>query len=1191
MSFTKSNSIALKIAMVALGVAFVFGLLFSSAVPAQAALTQSQVDAIVLLLQSFGADQATIDNVKVSLSGGTPTTTGGTSTASVCPFTWATNLTTGSAGADVLALQKFLNSDSATQIASSGIGSAGNETDNFGSLTKSAVAKFQNKYASEVLAPVGLSAGTGYFGASSRVKANALCSSAPTTTTGGETTTTVTPSVGTGLSVVAGAQPNATLAPDNAVRVPFTNFIVTAGSDGDVVMNSVTVERTGLAADAAFASVVLLDEDGNQVGLTKTLNSNHQANVGEAVTIPAGTSKKFTIAGNMDDDNATRDGGTPRLNVVGINTSATVSGSLPIVGTAHTINASLTIGTAVPTRGSIDPSGDATKEIGTTNYTFSSLKISAGSTEKIRLHSIRWNQSGSASASDLENIVTVVDGASYPTVISADNKYYTANFGDGIVIDKGLSKEVSIKGDIVNGSVRTVTFDLYKGTDIYVTGETFGYGIAADDGDTTVGSATEGTFNDELTPSYPAYDVTISAGTVSSISKSNTVSAQNIAILASNQPLGAFEVEVKGESVSVQQMIFNLQATGDEAENITSISLVDQNGSVVAGPVDGASTATDSAYGTVTFTDTVTFPVGKTTLSMKGKLGSAFISNDTVAASTTPSTQWTTVKGGSTGDTISLSTFSSAITANTMTVKSGALAISVSAQPTARSVIAGAKGFEFARYILDAGQSGEDVKLSNIPLEHTLATITNSQLSNCNLYEGSINLTDDTNVTLAASAADTTFTFNDGGYTVPKGTQKTLSMKCDLSAGATSGTVKWGLSALSSYTAATTVGSNQTVTETATANAGNLMTAATGGSYTVTNDTSLLYKTAQAGTSDVVLAKLRFTAGASEAVDLKQIALELANTASNSPADLVGERVSLWNGSQQIATAQFGGANSDNATSTALSPAPRINAGESILITVKGDLSAQNINEGTPGAFLSVTYDGNNNGINGNYATGVDSNATVDGGTTSDVTTNGLRIFRTVPTFAVTSNGGASGSLTAGANLYSFTVTNSNNRDVVFNKFSFSVATSGSASINAFTLYGDNVAFNTTATSTVASETLIEFEAADTSQAKIVPANSTKTYVVKAGTVTNPSTTVVDSITLALLADTSYPSLANLMGTVTTVEAGGSDTDNIIWSPFSTTTPVATLATESNLDWTNGYGLPGFPSNTAFSTQTWSSAN
>ncbi|MFQ5788224.1 MAG: peptidoglycan-binding protein, partial [Thermodesulfobacteriota bacterium] len=189
MSFTKSNSIAFKIAIGVMGVAFAFALLFGSVTQAQAALTTSQVDAIISLLESFGADAATINNVRVSLAGGTPTTTGGGSSASVCPFTWSTSLTSGSSGADVKALQQFLNADSDTQIASSGVGSAGSETDFFGSLTKAAVIKFQDKYASDVLTPVGLSAGTGYFGSSSRAKANALCSTAPTTTTDDTTTT------------------------------------------------------------------------------------------------------------------------------------------------------------------------------------------------------------------------------------------------------------------------------------------------------------------------------------------------------------------------------------------------------------------------------------------------------------------------------------------------------------------------------------------------------------------------------------------------------------------------------------------------------------------------------------------------------------------------------------------------------------------------------------------------------------------------------------------------------------------------------------------------------------------------------------------------------------------------------------------------------------------------------------------
>jgi peptidoglycan hydrolase-like protein with peptidoglycan-binding domain len=142
------------------GIAFVaLAMIFTMSVPASNAQTQTPED----LQKMIDTLMAQIEALK-----------GGTASATASGYTWTRDLKTGATGADVMELQKFLNSNEDTRVAATGVGSAGMETSYFGPATAAAVSKFQMKYRADILSPAGLVNPTGFFGPSTRAKANAM---------------------------------------------------------------------------------------------------------------------------------------------------------------------------------------------------------------------------------------------------------------------------------------------------------------------------------------------------------------------------------------------------------------------------------------------------------------------------------------------------------------------------------------------------------------------------------------------------------------------------------------------------------------------------------------------------------------------------------------------------------------------------------------------------------------------------------------------------------------------------------------------------------------------------------------------------------------------------------------------------------------------------------------------------------
>src|SRR3989344_1483486 len=216
-----------------LGVAMALNLFVGGSVaPASADATSDLIASLTAQLQNLQAQL-------LALTGGGSVGTG---------YTFNTNLTIGSTGADVVALQDVLVAQNYLTMP------AGVAKGYFGALTRAAVARWQ--------AANGISPAVGYFGIISRTKANSMGGPIVLPPPG---TQPLPQPTGSGLVVTAGTQPANTLAPASAARVPFTKVTLTAGA-GDVTVNSFTIQRTGLAQDENFGGVVLLDEMGTQMG-------------------------------------------------------------------------------------------------------------------------------------------------------------------------------------------------------------------------------------------------------------------------------------------------------------------------------------------------------------------------------------------------------------------------------------------------------------------------------------------------------------------------------------------------------------------------------------------------------------------------------------------------------------------------------------------------------------------------------------------------------------------------------------------------------------------------------------------------------------------------------------------------------------------------------------------------------------
>ncbi len=454
--------------------AVVAAMVATVAVPTAQAQTAAELQAqIQSLLNTIAQLQAQIS----SLSGGT---TGGV-TGIPAGFTFTRNLSQGSSGSDVMYLQILLNANAATRVATTGAGSPGQETQFLGPLTANAVSRFQTTYASTVLAPLGLTSGTGFFGASSRAKANALVASgaAPTTPTTPTTptipTTPTTPGISTpGLegSVIVTVNSN----PASGAILNTSETEAVTAVDVQVTGSDVLVSRLDLQFDTRpwlyISEMVVSDGTTSKtIAVTEanttevTVGSVYSVRVGDLnVLVPKDTTKKLTVTVKAVSSLPV---GTTTKNIVLTFKANAIRGTdgagLTQTGPTADLGGTRTITVQEPSTADLELTAHAdnpkaravliNSTAETTGVTLAIFNLKAKNNDAI-LRTIEVNDTDSVatSASNAPKVLYLYDGATLLSSTSSlvANSSTLANID--LTIPKDTTKTLTLKADLAKSS-------------------------------------------------------------------------------------------------------------------------------------------------------------------------------------------------------------------------------------------------------------------------------------------------------------------------------------------------------------------------------------------------------------------------------------------------------------------------------------------------------------------------------------------------------------------------------------------------------------------------------------------------------------------------------------------------------------------------------------------------------------------
>ena len=1133
-----------KVAAVATGLAMATSMLSLAPIAHAAALTNAQVQSILSLLTSFGADSATIANVQASLTGGTPsTTTTTTTTGSTCTF--SKDLTIGSTGMEVTCLQQAL--------IAGGFSIPAGATGYFGSQTRTAVASWQS---SKNIAPA-----VGYFGPISRAAFNLSGGSTTTTTTG--------PSAGTGTGLkimLATDSPNGAALVQGQAAAELAKFTFANPTSAAISVTSLTFNRIGVSNDSTMTNVYLYS---GAVRLTDSAGVSSGAfnfnNSGGLFSVPAG--QTYTVSVRSDIDSSAQ-GQQIGVKLVSANSTGTLDGSVsfPVTGGLQTVSAAtlanVDLGlTTLPSGSTVDPQAD---------YTVWQNTVTVG-TRAVSMKSIAFKVIGSVQSGDVVNYRLYVDGVMAGSAVAKfdTNNMITFDISASPVRLETGGRVVKVLADVVGGASRTFQLSLRYAADAIFYDTDLNQPVLVRGNGTSISgafaahSATLATIN----------SVSTSAPSVTRAADSPTAAVANG---SSNVKWATFKIIANGEDVKID----NLNVTADTSSSGLGLD----NGKVFVNGVQVGSTKDIAEFGGTT----TNYTFGSSFIVKVGTTATVDIYGDAKTSTTAVNlTAGETVKiylgvGSSNAQgQVSLSSINvptADVTGNSITVAASSLSATKASYYGNQTVIAGAQNVKLGAFTLSSG-STEGTNVNTIELD--FASAVTSTLSDIMIKDH------DSGAAFGASKSTVSDPSSfSGSVTIAASGTKTFDVYANVKSGANIGAIP-----------AMSVSTNTTGTGSITGSSVSVGTAATLQTITVGSATLTVAQNAGstpdnanviAGSSMVKVGSFRFTTQYSP-YRVDQVKVKVLAEAATAVSAVVlqykdeagatqtaTQALTLSSGAQTHATATFSGltfyvpsdTNRDldvyvNTPTVASSPSA---SGKSITVIL-------DYNEGFNATDSSGTAD-----------TSLHDTADVASSATSGKGTMVLR--KSYPTLAAGT--APSTTLNAGSDqvLGTFNVTADAAGDVDWGQVVFTVNKSAAVTIGATTTLkvwdvtsGATSLAGTFATTTSSLLGGLDALAGNTSgllhfrpdSVQTVGAGSTRKYELR-GTVGGLAAGVNLSVSIATpSASVTTAAFAYAAGTL-----GTASNASFVWSDWSDATDHATDATAAT-DWANDYLVKTMP--------------